>query len=145
MKKSMKRNICTSQGRTWIRTKLSFCLLRATHICIRGSRTRKQFSMNSLSNTDIRKSLIEAQLEETREWWRGLQGLVGSHITFWRFNDRGLLKGARCRTPSSYNIDPENLFFLLTDVYLSWNFIENFSSFGRNYKQETKKPKYDGT
>ena len=66
-KLSEKRNICTSQGRTWIRTKLSFCLLRATHLCIRGSRTRKQFSVSSLSSTDIQKSLIEAQLEETRD------------------------------------------------------------------------------
>ena len=59
-----KRNITTSQARTWVRTKLSFCLLRSTHLCIRGSRTRKQFSMDSLSETDINKSLIEAQIED---------------------------------------------------------------------------------
>ena len=36
---SEKRDIDLSKGRTWVRTKLSFCLLRTTNLCIRGSRT----------------------------------------------------------------------------------------------------------
>ena len=59
-KLSEKRDITTSQGRTWVRTKLNFCLLRSTHLCIRGSRTRKQFSTDSLADTDIPKSMVEA-------------------------------------------------------------------------------------
>ena len=63
-KLSEKRDITTSQGRTWVRTKLNFCLLRATHLCIRGSRTRKQFSTDSLADTDIPKSMVEAQIDD---------------------------------------------------------------------------------
>ena len=62
-KLSEKRNITTSQGRTWVRRKLSFCLLRATNLCIRGSRTRKQYLSEQLAQTDIPKSLTESQLE----------------------------------------------------------------------------------
>ena len=61
-KLSEKRNITVSQSRMWVRTKLSFCLLRATHLCIRGSRTKKQYSKDSLAETDIPKSLTEAQI-----------------------------------------------------------------------------------
>ena len=63
-KLSEKRDITTSQGRTWVRTKLNFCLLRSTHLCIRGSRTRKQFSTDSLADTDIPKSMVEAQIDD---------------------------------------------------------------------------------
>ena len=63
---SEKRNISTSQGRTWVRTKVSFCLLRATHLCIRGSRSRKQYSKDLLSETDIPKSLVEAEIDCSR-------------------------------------------------------------------------------
>ena len=66
-KLSEKRDISISKGRTWVRTKLSFCLLRSTHMCIRGSRTRKQFSVDSLSETDIHRSLIEARIEESTD------------------------------------------------------------------------------
>ena len=66
-KLSEKRDIPISQGRAWVRTKLSFSLLRSTHMCIRGSRTRKQFASDSLSDTDIPRSLIEAQIEEAIE------------------------------------------------------------------------------
>ena len=62
-KLSEKRDITTSQGRTWVRRKLSFCLLRATNLCIRGSRTRKQYLSEHLSQTDIPKSLTESQLD----------------------------------------------------------------------------------
>ena len=65
-----KRDISVSQARTWIRTKLSFCLLRSTHMCIRGSRTRKQYSvdsMDSLTDTDITKSLAEAGIDGPAE------------------------------------------------------------------------------
>ena len=62
-KLSEKRNISTSQARTWVRTKLSFSLLRATNLCIRGSRSKRQFAAEKLSQTDIPKSLLETQME----------------------------------------------------------------------------------
>ena len=63
-KLSEKRNISTSQARAWVRTKLSFCLLNATNLCIRGSRSRKQYvETERLSQTDIPRSLIEAQMQ----------------------------------------------------------------------------------
>lgn len=61
-KLSEKRDISVSKARTWVRTKLSFCLLSATNLCIRGSRSRKQ-SAEHLAQTDIPKSLIETQME----------------------------------------------------------------------------------
>ena len=61
-KLSEKRNITISQERTWIKTKLSFCLLHATHLCIRGGRTRNQFStLKEMSATDIPIGLAESQ------------------------------------------------------------------------------------
>ena len=62
-KLSEKRNISISQGRTWVRTKISFALLRATNLCIRGSRTKKQYAAERLSETDIQQSLVESQIE----------------------------------------------------------------------------------
>ena len=59
-----KRNISKSQARTWVRTKLSFALLRATNLCIRGSRSKKQYAAEILSQTDIQRSLVEALFEE---------------------------------------------------------------------------------
>ena len=64
-KMSEKRNISISKARTWIRTKLSFCLLRSTNLCIRGSRTRKQFSKNNtLAETDVHLAVAEALMED---------------------------------------------------------------------------------
>ena len=63
-KLSEKRNISTSQARAWVRTKLSFCLLNATNLCIRGSRSRKQYAETEhLSQTDIPCSLFESQMQ----------------------------------------------------------------------------------
>ena len=59
---SEKRDINTSKGRAWVRTKLSFCLLRSTHLCIRGSRTKRQFTHESLAQTDIQSALIDARI-----------------------------------------------------------------------------------
>ena len=62
-----KRNIATSQARMWVRTKLSFALLRATSLCIRGSRTKRQFvaGQEKLAQTDIPRTLIETQIEDS--------------------------------------------------------------------------------
>ena len=57
---SEKRDINTSKGRAWIRTKLSFCLLRSTHLCIRGSRTKRQFTYETVADTNIQSALIDA-------------------------------------------------------------------------------------
>ena len=57
-----KRDISTSKGRTWIRTKLSFCLLRSTHLCIRGSRTKRQYTHETMAETNIQSALIDARL-----------------------------------------------------------------------------------
>ncbi len=60
-----KKNLSISKARTWLRTKLSFCLLRSTHMCIRGSRTRKQHtdSIENLADTNVPLALEVAQLE----------------------------------------------------------------------------------
>ena len=60
---SEKRDINTSYGRSWVRTKLSFCLLRTTNLCIRGSRTRHQYTHESVAETDIRVVMIDAKLD----------------------------------------------------------------------------------
>ena len=59
---SEKRDISTSKGRAWIRTKLSFCLLRSTHLCIRGSRTKRQYTHETMAETNIQSALIDARL-----------------------------------------------------------------------------------
>ena len=64
---SEKRNISIGKARTWVRTKLIFSLLRSTNLCIRGSRTRKQFAHNRLADTDIQISMEEADIQEIRE------------------------------------------------------------------------------
>ena len=42
-----KRDITKSEAVTFIRTTMSFALLRATNLCIRGSRSHKQNIMNT--------------------------------------------------------------------------------------------------
>ena len=59
---SEKRDISISKGRAWVRTKLSFCLLRSTHLCIRGSRTKRQFMYETVADTNIRAALMEAKV-----------------------------------------------------------------------------------
>ena len=61
---SEKRDISVSKGRAWIRTKLSFSLLRMTLLCIRGSRTKRQHSTHEpISETNIQAALIDSRLE----------------------------------------------------------------------------------
>ena len=60
---SEKRDIITSKGRAWVRTKLSFCLLRATNLCIRGSRTKHQYSYETFAETNIEAALVDAKLD----------------------------------------------------------------------------------
>ena len=61
-KLSEKRDLNTSKGRTWVRTKLSFSLLRSTNLCIRGSRTKHQFTHETVGDTDIQVAMINAKL-----------------------------------------------------------------------------------
>ena len=61
---SEKRNISNSRGRAWIRTKLSFSLLRSTHLLIRGSRSTKQFSVEAIKDTNIDMVLSQAKIGE---------------------------------------------------------------------------------
>ena len=61
-KYSEKKNIPISKARTWL-TKLSFCLLRSTHMCIRGSRSNK-VREEDITNTNIPLAMEIAQLEE---------------------------------------------------------------------------------
>ena len=56
-----KRNIAVSKATAWVRTKLSFCLLRSTHLCIRGSRAKRQFSEME-SDTNITKAMDDAKI-----------------------------------------------------------------------------------
>ena len=61
---SEKRNIDISKGRTWIRTKLCFSLLRSANLCIRGSRSRKQYSQEPLAETDITRAMVDSKLDK---------------------------------------------------------------------------------
>ena len=56
-----KRNIAHSKAKSWLRTKLSFCVLRATNLCLRGSRTKTQ-QIEALKDTDINVAVEEAML-----------------------------------------------------------------------------------
>jgi hypothetical protein len=60
---SEKRGIPNSKARSWIRTKLSFCLLRSTHLCLRGSRT-KRFEPEHFASTNIPLAVTRAGLED---------------------------------------------------------------------------------
>ena len=61
-----KHNLSSSKARTWVRTKLNFCLVRSTNLCIRGSRTRKQYSKD-LSNTNIQMAMVDAKMTEEED------------------------------------------------------------------------------
>ena len=61
-KLSEKRDLDISKGRTWVRTKLSFSLLRSTNLCIRGSRTKHQYMHEPVAETDIHVAMIDAKL-----------------------------------------------------------------------------------
>ena len=57
-----KRDISASVAKNWIRTKLSFCLLRTTNLCIRGSRT-KLFEAEHLKDTNIQMVAMDSGIE----------------------------------------------------------------------------------
>ena len=57
-----KRDIAPSIAKSWLRTKLSFSLLRTTHLCIRGSRT-KLFESEKLKDVNIRMATVDTRLD----------------------------------------------------------------------------------
>ena len=57
-----KRNISGSVARSWIRTKLSFSLLKTANLCIRGSKKKKE-AITELSNTNINMAIADSKLE----------------------------------------------------------------------------------
>ena len=59
-----KHNLSSSKARTWVRTKLNFCLLRSTHLCIRGSRTKRQHYALDIAETNVPLAMEEAMLDE---------------------------------------------------------------------------------
>ena len=58
-----KHNWTSSKARTWVRTKLNFCLLKATHLCIRGSRTKRQFYSQDLAETNVTMAMENAKMD----------------------------------------------------------------------------------
>ena len=56
-----KRGIDTSSLIIWLRTKLSFCLLKTALLCIRGSRSIKSIS-EPFTTTDIPVAVYEANI-----------------------------------------------------------------------------------
>ena len=58
-----KRNISSSKAKAWIRTKLSFSLLRTTNLCIRGSRTKLQ-EKEALRDINIQMALVDTRLDK---------------------------------------------------------------------------------
>ena len=57
-----KRDISSSIAKNWIRTKLNFCLLRTTNLCIRGSRG-KLYETEQLRNTNIVMATVDAGID----------------------------------------------------------------------------------
>ena len=59
-----KRDINASKARTWVRTKLSFSLLRSTNLCIRGSRTKQQYlhETETVGDTNIQAAMNDAKM-----------------------------------------------------------------------------------
>ena len=53
-----KRDIVSSMAKAWIRTKVSFSLLRTTHLCIRGTRS-KLYEAEKLKDTNIQMATID--------------------------------------------------------------------------------------
>ena len=60
------RDIPESLSRSWIRTKLSFSLLKTANLCIRGTRSKAPpTEINKLANTNISMAVIDAKADET--------------------------------------------------------------------------------
>ena len=60
---SEKRNIEPSVARSWIRTKLNFCLLKTMNLCIRGSRSTKPHTNEELATTNINMAMVDARID----------------------------------------------------------------------------------
>ena len=62
---SEKREVPYSDVITFIRTKMSFSLLKSAILCIRGYRGRKEKdNVETVAETDIQLTVLEAQLKE---------------------------------------------------------------------------------
>ena len=57
-----KRDIASSVAKSWIRTKISFSLLRTTHLCIRGTR-RKLYEVEKLRDTNIQMATVDTRID----------------------------------------------------------------------------------
>ena len=57
-----KRDIASSLAKSWIRTKISFSLLRTTNLCIRGSRS-KLVETEQLRDTDLRLAATNSGID----------------------------------------------------------------------------------
>ena len=62
---SEKRDIPYSMATSWVRTKLSFSLIKTANLCIRGSKSLKQ-RITELSDTTIRMAVAETRLDTDR-------------------------------------------------------------------------------
>ena len=58
-----KRKIETSEVINWLRTKISFSLLRSMILCIRGSKTIKRKDLTSFADVDIKLTNVMSSLE----------------------------------------------------------------------------------
>ena len=56
-----KRDIASTLAKSWVRTKLSFCLLRTTNLCIRGSRAKRFEGL--LKDTNIQMAAVDSQID----------------------------------------------------------------------------------
>ena len=56
-----KRDIASSVAKSWIRTKISFSLLRTTHLCIRGTR-RKLYEVEKLRDTNLQMATVDSRI-----------------------------------------------------------------------------------
>lgn len=57
-----KRGDEVSVATNWLRTKLSFSLLRSSLLCIRGSRSHKVLDVVSFKDTDVKLAAHQSQV-----------------------------------------------------------------------------------
>ena len=74
---SRKQDIASSIAKSWIRTKISFSLLRTTNLCIRGSRT-KLGEIEQLRDTNIRLATTNSGIDGPM--WRMVMWRVGENV-----------------------------------------------------------------
>ena len=58
-----KRDIMSSVAKSWIRTEISFSLLRTTNLCLRGSRG-KRFEAELLQDTNMQVATVSSVMTE---------------------------------------------------------------------------------